>query len=121
MFDKRYQVFVSSTFRDLADERLAVFRQLQKMNHIPAGMEIFTAMDKRQLEYIKRVIDRSDYYVLIIGARYGSVTDDGISFTEAEYDYAVEKGIPVLAFLHRKPEDLPQKLADGDQRLAKKL
>ena len=67
MNDKRYQVFVSSTFKDLEEERWLVFRQLQKMNAIPAGMEIFTAMDEKQLTYIKQVIDRSDFYVLIIG------------------------------------------------------
>src|SRR5262249_23507460 len=71
--------------------------------------------------YITRVIDRSDYYVLIIGACYGSLTEEGISFTEAEYDYAVKKEIPVLAFFARKPEDLPQRLSDGEHRLAKKL
>jgi hypothetical protein len=121
MFDKRYQVFVSSTLRDLEEERQAVFRQLQKMNHIPAGMEIFTAMDEQQFIYIKRIIDRSDYYVLILGARYGSLTDEGISFTEAEFDYAKDKGVPILAFLHRKPEEIPQKFTEVDPRLARKL
>src|SRR5262249_48033152 len=76
---------------------------------------------QRQLEYIKRVIDRSDYYVLIIGDRYGSLTEEGISYTEAEYDYAVGKLVPVLAFLHRKPEDLPRSSTDKSPRLAKKL
>jgi hypothetical protein len=121
MFDKRYQVFVSSTLRDLEEERRLVFRQLQKMNAIPAGMEIFTAMDEQQLEYIKRVINRSDYYVLIIGARYGSPTPDGISYTEAEFNYAVEMGIPVLAFIHSKPEDIPQKHSEKEPNLARRL
>ena len=86
MSEKRYQVFVSSTFTDLKEEREAVFNSLMKINCIPAGMETFPAFDEQQLEYIKRVIDDSDYYILIIGGRYGSVTDDGLSFTEKEYD-----------------------------------
>lgn len=52
-----------------------------------------------QFEVIKKVIDLCDYYVLIIGKRYGSVhPDTGKSYTEMEYDYAIERGIPVLVF-----------------------
>ena len=67
---------------------------------IPAGMELFPAMDEEQFEFIKRVIDDCDYYILIIGGRYGCVADHGISYTEKEYHYAVQKGLPILAFLH---------------------
>ncbi len=65
----------------------------------PAGMEMFPAMDEEQFEYIKRIIDDSDYYLLIIGGRYGSVDDNGVSWTEKEFDYAVSKGIHVMAFV----------------------
>ena len=38
---------------------------------------------------------------VIIGGRYGSIDKkSGLSWTEKEYDYAVSKGIPVLAFDH---------------------
>jgi hypothetical protein len=63
-------------------------------------MEIFTVFDDETLEYIKRIIDVSDYYVLIIAGRYGNLSSDGSSFTEKEYEYAVSKRIPVLAFIH---------------------
>lgn len=52
--DKRYQVFVSSTFTDLKDERSAVIQTLMKMDCIPAGMELFPAMDEEQFEFIKK-------------------------------------------------------------------
>src|SRR5262245_10959443 len=97
--DRVYQVFISSTFRDLKDEREAVGDALSKAGFIVAGMELFPATDLKQLEYIERVIVRSDYYVVIVGARYGSTSDDGKSFTEREYEYALEKGVPVLAFI----------------------
>jgi hypothetical protein len=64
--------------------------------HIPAGMENFTVTDDRGWQTIKSVIDRSDYYVLILAGRYGSVDSDGQSWTEKEYQYATSKGIPVL-------------------------
>jgi hypothetical protein len=70
-------------------------------------MELFPATDQQQLDFIKRVIDRCDYYVVIVGGRYGSLADDNLSFTEKEYEYAVSKRIPVLAFLHAHPEAIP--------------
>jgi len=54
--DKVYQVFVSSTFADLQDERKQVSDTLAKAGFIPAGMELFPATDQQQLEFIKRVI-----------------------------------------------------------------
>src|SRR5690606_13075222 len=109
---KRYQVFVSSTYSDLKDERRGVIQALMDMDCIPAGMELFPAADAQQWEFIKKVIDDCDYYLLIIGGRYGSVTADGISYTEKEYDYAVESGQPVLAFVHSAPESLPVAKSD---------
>lgn len=114
MSEKRYQVFVSSTFADLREEREVVFDALMKINCIPAGMENFPAFDEEQLEFIKHVIDDSDYYVLIIGGRYGSLTEDGISYTEKEYDYAMSKGIPILPFIHRNPSDISVGKTDQD-------
>jgi hypothetical protein len=98
--DKKYQVFVSSTFRDLADERQTAIRNILDLGHVPAGMELFPAADTEQLTYIKKVIDQCDYYVLIMGGRYGSMDNAGVSFTEREYDYAVDMGKIVLAFPH---------------------
>ncbi|MGV4033752.1 DUF4062 domain-containing protein [Citrobacter freundii] len=80
--DKRYQVFVSSTFTDLEEERKHVIQTLMEMDCIPAGMELFPAIDEGQWEFIKKVIDDCDYYLLIIGGRYGSVAEDGLSYTE---------------------------------------
>jgi hypothetical protein len=92
----KYQVFISSTYGDLREEREAVTWIVLSARHIPAGMENFTATDDRGWQTIKSVIDRSDYYVLILAGRYGSVDSDGQSWTEKEYQYATSKGIPVL-------------------------
>src|SRR5271157_912922 len=98
--DKRYQVFISSTYADLKEERRAVIQTVIESNCIPAGMELFPAADEQQLDFIKRVINDCDYYLLIIGGRYGSVDETGISYTEQEYDYAVSRGLWVIALLH---------------------
>lgn len=101
--EKKYQVFISSTYEDLKEERKKVQDTILSMNQFPVGMEIFSASDVEQWEIIKESIDNSDYYVLIMGFCYGSIINDGedagISYTQKEYKYAVSQGIPVLAFL----------------------
>lgn len=95
---KRLQVFVSSTYVDLIEERQSAVSAILKSGHIPAGMELFTAGDQSQWEIIKRWIDESDVYMLILGGRYGSVEESsGVSYTELEYNYAVENGKPLFA------------------------
>ncbi len=116
--DKVYQVFISSTFADLKEERQQVSNILAKAGYLAAGMELFPASDEQQLEYIQRVIDRSDYYVVIVAGRYGSTADDGKSFTEKEFEYAYSKGIPVLAFLHSNPRGLAVEKTDEDPQKA---
>lgn len=44
---------------------------------------------------------------MIIGGRYGSVTQDGISYIEKEYNYAKSLSIPILGFVHGDPENIP--------------
>lgn len=98
MKEKRLQVFVSSTFTDLQEERQAAVSAILKAGHIPAGMELFTAGDKSQWATIREWIDMSDVYMLILGGRYGSIDPlSGKSYTELEYDYAVEKSKPLFA------------------------
>lgn len=97
--NKKNQIFISSTYIDLKEARSRVTEKVLSMYQFPIGMEMFSAGNDDQWTVIKRTIDISDYYVLIIGHRYGSTTPEGISYTEKEFNYAVEKGIPVLAFI----------------------
>lgn len=69
------------------------------MKAFPTGMELFPSADDEQFEFIRREIESSDYYVVIIAGKYGSLAADGSSFTEKEYDYAIEIGKPVMAFV----------------------
>lgn len=119
--NKRYQVFLSSTYVDLKEEREEILRILLKLNCFPAGMELFPAIDEKQFDYIKKEIDNSDYYLLIIGGRYGSLTSQGISYTEKEFLYALEKKIPVIAFIHEDINNIPLAKVDVDENIRKKL
>lgn len=119
--DKRYQVFVSSTYADLKDERAKVIQTIMELDCIPAGMEIFPAIDDEQFNFITRIIDDCDYYLLIIGGRYGSISEDGLSYTEKEYNYAIERGIKVIAFIHANPNAIPLGKSEKDEELRIKL
>lgn len=105
--DKKYQVFVSSTYEDLKEERRVVMQALLELDCIPAGMELFPAANEDQWSLIKKVIDQCDYYILIIGVRYGSICAEGISFTEMEYQYALETNKPTITFIHKDHSLLP--------------
>ena len=120
-YSVRYQVFVSSTFTDLVDERAEIIQAIWELDCIPTGMEAFVASHESQWSVITRVIDECDYYVLVIGGRYGSVTGDGISYTEREYRYAKSSGIPVLAFVHSNPEQIPSVKVEKDAASQEKL
>ncbi len=120
--EKKYQVFISSTYADLIEERKKVLDILLTADCIPAGMEAFVATDAEQFEVIKKVIDLCDYYVLIIGKRYGSIhPDTGISYTEMEYNYAISKNIPVLVFALDVSVDVSEDKKETDTSKIEKL
>ncbi len=105
---KKYQVFISSTYKDLIEERSLVTQCLLDCDCIPVGMEQFPASNMSQMEYIKKMLNDCDYYILILAGRYGSKDTDGIGFTEKEYDYAIEMGLPVLSFVFYDIDKLPK-------------
>jgi len=119
---RRYQVFVSSTFEDLKDERQQVVHSLLEMQCFPAGMELFPATSAEQWKLIKSIISESDYYVVIVAARYGTlIPGQKFSYTEREFDFARRVGIPILAFYHSAPGkiigDKTERTQIGKERL----
>ena len=121
--DKKYQIFISSTYKDLIAEREKARDVILSMYQFPIGMEMFSAADEDQWEIIKETIDSSDYYVLIIGKRYGSVIDNGpdkgISYTEKEYRYAKSIGLPILAYIKEKKSITADNVDDDSEKLQK--
>ena len=121
MVEKRYQVFVSSTFRDLIEERKEVTQALLELDCIPCGMELFPAANEDQWTLIKKVIDDCDYYLVIIAGRYGSLGPEGLSFTEMEYRYALAAKKPIIGFVHEDISKLPAGSVDLEQEKRDKL
>jgi hypothetical protein len=107
---KKLQVFVSSTYIDLKEERQAAVQAILTAGHIPAGMELFSAGDQSQMDVIRRWIDESDIFLLILGGRYGSIESESQkSYTHLEYEYALEKGKALFAVVITK-EHLEEKV-----------
>lgn len=119
--NKKYTVFLSSTYDDLREERREVIHALLELNCIPCSMETFPADNDEQFEFIKSIIDECDYYVLIIAGRYGSISKGGKSFTEMEYRYALEKDIPVFSFVHNDINSISLQKSEKNEINRKKL
>lgn len=106
--DKIYQIFVSSTYEDLKMERQEVMAAVVSTGNVPIGMEYFPAGNAAPFDYIKKQIDGADYYILIVAGKYGSMNEEtGISYTEMEFNYAVEKKVPIAVLQYKDINKLP--------------
>lgn len=111
MNKKMYSAFISSVYESLQDERSVVIDCLLDYRIFPICMEHFTVSSSAGFKEIEEFIDNSDFVVLILGSKYGSCDENGVSWTEREFSYAMEKKIKILALicndliaLEKKPE-----------------
>lgn len=120
--EKKYQVFISSTYEDLKEERSDVYKALLDIGHIPVGMEQFPASNMNSMNYIEKMLSTCDYYILILAGRYGSIDpSDGIGYTEKEYDYAKKQGIPIMIFVYDDIQNLPYSKCEHTKKGSTKL
>ncbi|GAB6109038.1 DUF4062 domain-containing protein [Fusibacter bizertensis] len=97
---RKLQVFISSTYEDLIEERQAAVQAVLSTGNIPAGMELFSAGDESQLSLIRKWIDESDIYILILGGRYGSIEPTTEkSYIQLEYEYAKSINKPYFTII----------------------
>ncbi|MDT7044108.1 DUF4062 domain-containing protein [Candidatus Nitronereus thalassa] len=104
--DRKYKIFISSSFEDLKDARIQLMKRTLKLGHFPGGMELFYPGETRNLEVIEREIKSCDIFVILIGARLGMpITDDDypeidhVYYTMEEYEIACKYNKPVIPFL----------------------
>ena len=114
---RKFSIFISSTYEDLKKERQALVGVALENNFIPVGMEQFHAAPTSQWNVITKMIDECDFYLLVIGARYGSIDEEtGISYTEKEYNYAKTKGLRTLGSPTQIFTSGKQFMADNSKR-----
>jgi hypothetical protein len=94
------KVFVSSTYSDLIPYRDVVQKVIRQAGAVAVGMEDLGARDDPPLRECLAVVEESDVFVGIYAHRYGFIPDGlQISITEAEYQHAISKSLPVFAYL----------------------
>ena len=115
-------VFVSSTSRDMQDQRAALKSLIEGLGMTYVGMEDFVPSESTPAEYIRDRVDECDLYVGIIGKRYGHVEPgSGMSMTEIEYHQAVAGGKPLRIFVMDEAVDVPEDHRDSDPAIVEKL
>ena len=114
---KKLQVFLSSTWTDMILERQAAVEAILEAGHIPAGMELFAADNKKQFEVIKKWIRDSDVFILILGGRYGS-KEKGTSksYIQREYEFAKKIGKKPVAII-LSDIGISKKISKGDYKI----
>ena len=117
---RKFSIFISSTYEELKKERQALLGVALENNFIPVGMEQFHAAPTSQWNIITKMIDECDFYLLVIGGRYGSIDEEtGISYTEKEYNYAKTKGMPVLVLIKESSAITESEKDTGDDKYEK--
>ena len=96
---KIYSAFISSAFNSLRDERNTVINNLLDFRVLPIGMEHFTVSTTGEFSDIEELIDDSDFFIVLLGSAYGSCDENGVSWTEREYLYALTRKKPILAII----------------------
>jgi Domain of unknown function (DUF4062) len=134
------RIFVSSSFEDLKEHRAAAIRVLRQLGHEVIAMEDMTAGSSAPLAKVLEMVDRSEAYVGIFAWRYGYAPEPAAnpaqhppvvgpivknanpgdtSITHYEYLRAVERGLPIMAFLLDEHCPWPPELIDGFDRTRK--
>jgi len=127
--DEKFQVFVSSSFKDLEAERKTAVEVVSDLTHIPIALERFAASNASDLEVIKRTLRGCQMFVLILGHRYGElvpeenleldvIEDPGyrnMSFTEYEYSIGQKLGLYTIV-LQLAPREVTERRRDLDEK-----
>jgi hypothetical protein len=106
--ERKYQVFVSSTFTDLHEARQELMVALLEQGLIPTGMELHPGEGNKRWSVIQRIINECDYYLILLGGRYGTLSPIGLSHVHREFVHATTKRKPAIALLHDQPDQLPE-------------
>ncbi len=103
--NEKYQIFISSTFKDLKEQRKAAIQAVVNYRHIPISLDNFGARNASDRDTIKEMIKESQILILIIGHRYGTMIEgEDISYTEYEFNLAVENELSILTFFLEQNE-----------------
>ena len=110
---KKISAFISSNYESLKAERDVIIKSLLDAGMIPICMEYFTATSSRNFDDLKVRIDQSDLFIMLLGPNYGSVDENGISWTQREYEYACSQNKTTYLILSKKYMQMKQSAKQG--------
>jgi hypothetical protein len=111
-------IYISSTYKDLINERQAAAQAARRLDHTTKVMEDYVAADERPVDKCLQDVRNSNVYIGIFAMRYGFIpTGYDKSITHLEYEAAKQAGIPCLIFLLDESATWPVHSVDtGDGR-----
>lgn len=114
--ERKYSIFISSTFEDLKERRRDAIISILKTGNIPLSMEIsFFPGEKRDADFFASNINKCDIFIIVLHTFFGSrMEGDNRSYTEYEYDTAKNKEKPIIAFVPNL-EFLEKNVCEKDQ------
>lgn len=118
MLDKRYQVFITTSGKEMQPERMIVSQTLIGMGFFSWGLEQRTPVTTA---FARRQIDDCDYVLLLLGSQYGEQSVSGISYMHLEYIYAVTKQKPIIVFMHADPDARDSELQEQSAALKQRF
>ncbi|PTV49269.1 DUF4062 domain-containing protein [Acinetobacter pittii] len=118
MLDTRYQIFISTSGREMQPERIVLSQTLVSMGFFAWGLEHRTPLTTT---LARRQIDECDYVVLLLGSQYGEQSISGVSYLSLEYEYALSQAKPIIVFMHEQPENREIHLQETHPQLKDKF
>lgn len=118
MLDTRYQIFISTSGRDMQLERMVLSQTLVGMGFFAWGLEHRTPLTTT---LARRQIDECDYVILLLGSQYGEQSISGVSYLSLEYEYALSQAKPIIVFMHEQPESREIDLQETHPQLKDKF
>lgn len=118
MLDTRYQIFISTSGRDMQPERMVLSQTLVGMGFFAWGLEHRTPLTTT---LARRQIDECDYVILLLGSQYGEQSISGVSYLSLEYEYALSQAKPIIVFMHEQPENREIDLQETHPQLKDKF
>lgn len=118
MLDRRYQVFLTTSGKDMQPEREIIIQTLIGMGFFTWGMESRSVLGRA---YSRRQIEDCDYVLLLLGSQYGMLSASGIGYMHLEYIYTITKQKPIIVFMHDQPDDRAEALQEHGPELQQKF
>jgi tetratricopeptide (TPR) repeat protein len=108
--------------RDLPEYREAAKDACLHVGMMPRRAEELVAQDRDPVRACLELVDQADVYVGIYAWRYGTIVEPhGTSITELEYDRAVQRGIPILAFIMKDGAHVTRDMVEATEAAQAKL